>query len=513
MTIPHRLRRLSLLWLAVLMAVTLAPGARPVPAAAAAQAGDTATPTPTSTATPTPTPTPTPTTTSEVPSATVFTRPLVILKSYGNDPVKPGQEFRLAFRLENRGGLKARNIVVTFSTGDFIPRTTGGVLDAGVIAPGASTWYEQPMTASPALTAGAIGTAQMAVNYTDDVGTAYSEAFSLSIPIGSPHSTGPAPTRTTTPGPRPQLLIQAYMTDVEILQPGARFTLSLDVLNVGGSTARRITLILGGGTSSSGQATPGAGSDGGVSGSGGDFSQFAPVGSSNLQYLGDLPAQQTLTAKQALIVSGAAQPGVHPLRVTFAYTDERGIDRSDDQVITLLVLSPPLLDINFYMPPDPLFVGQPGTLPVQVVNLGRNSLILGRLEVSAEGAEMVNASQLIGYLDPGAYFPLDAMAIALQPGPLNVLVTVHYLDDLNQPQTITQQLAVEVLEAPSAEGGGGFVSEEPVPFEAETFWQKLWRVVLGLLGLDSSSPQPAGPVIEEGLPSEVPVPAYPPPKG
>jgi hypothetical protein len=466
------------------------------------QGGETPTPTPSSTLTPT-----------EEVSATVFVRPLIVLKSYSNESVKPGEDFRLAFRLENRGGLKARNIVVTFSTGELIPRSTGGVLDAGVIAAGASTWYEQPMTASPSLTPGSIATTSMAVNYTDDAGTAYSDTFNLSIPIGSVRPSGPAPTRTPTPGPRPQLLIQAYATDVEVLQPGVRFTLTLQVVNVGGSTARRITLILGGGTSGDAQGTPGAAGDGGVSGSAGDFSKFAPVGSSNLQYLGDLPKQQSLEARQPLIISGTAQPGAHPLRVTFAYTDERGNDLSDDQVITLLIFSPPLLDIGFYMPPEPLLVGQPGMLPVQVVNLGRNSLILGRLEVSAEGAEMLNASQLIGYLDPGAYFPLDALAIAQQPGPLDVLVTVHYLDDLNQPRTITQDLAVEVLEAPPMEEGGEFGPVEPAPQEPETFWQKLWRAVLGLLGLDSSRPQSSEPVMQEGIPEEVPLPVAPPPKG
>jgi len=518
----HRKRRiLRVVPLACVIAATLfGPAVQAGDAAPLMQDTETPTPTPTLTPTvtltPTPTPTPTPSLTPTAPpNSTVFVRPLLMLDSYKPQSVRPGQEFDLDFRLKNTGGLKARNTIVSFSIADFIPRGTGGVLAAGVIAPDASTWYSQPMTASPSLTVGNVGTTQMTVSYTDDAGTGYSDTFNISLTIGSPQTahSGPAATRTSTPGPRPQLLIQAYDTRVEALQPGMRFTLSLQVRNVGGSTARRITLILGGGTSSSTQGTPGAGSDGGVSGAGGDFTHFAPVGSSNLQFLGDLPAQESLGATVALIVSGAAQPGTYPLRVTFAYTDERGNSLSDDQVITLLVYSPPLLDVSFYMPPGTFSVGQPGALPLQVVNLGRSSLILGRMEVTAEGAEMINNGQLIGYLDPGAYFPLDAAAIPQLPGPLEVLVTIYYLDDFNQPQTINRTLTVEVVEAPPGEAGGVFGPEEPLAVQPQTFWQKLWRAVLGLLGLDSAQPQPTEEFGPQAVPQEVPLPVYPPPKG
>lgn len=42
---------------------------------------------------------------------------------------------------------------------------------------------------------------------------------------------------------------------------------------------------------------------------------------------------------------------------------------------------------------------------------------------------------------------------------------------------------------PSLNGGGGDMGEGGIPpMVGETVWQKIWRFVLGLFGLDSSSP-------------------------
>ncbi len=487
---PNRLRRAALVTPVLLLCLTLS-----MQAARAA---------PPQQATETPTPTNTP---------SAYDRPFVVLLAYsaGSYSVTPGQEFTLAFRLGNPGGQTAFNVVATFASGDFVPRGNGGVVAAGVIGAGASTWYSQALMASPALTPGSVGTIPLTVSYTDSGGEAYTEAFTLSLPIGSvPRPAVPVPTRTPTPGPRPQLLIRAYHTDVDPLTPGARFRLDLQVHNVGGSMAHRITMILGGGTSSGGSGgTPGAGSDGGLSGASGDFSRFAPVGSSNVQFLGDLAADQSLLVSQDLIVNGSTDPGAYAMRITFAYSDGRGAGLVDDQVITLLVFSPPLVDVSFYRPLDPVLAGQPAVLPVQVVNLGRRSIVLGKMEVTARGAELSNNSMLIGYLDPGGYFTLDPVMTALTPGPLEILVTIHYLDDFNQPQTLGQVLRVDVLEAPLAPEGEEGLPPGEIPLPApETFWQKLWRAVLGFLGLDSASPAPPDQEIAPPY-EEVPVPIPP----
>ena len=290
--------------------------------------------------------------------------------------------------------------------------------------------------------------------------------------------------------------------------------LTLTAVNVGGAAARGVSLILGGGTA--GGASGGTQEPGGISGGSGSFDTFAPLGSSNIQYLGDFDVGGERDVQHHLIVNTTAKPGAFPLKVSLVYKDDGGASYTDDQVVTLLIYAPPVIEISFYQPPDPFFVGQPGGLPVQVVNLDRNSVVLGRMQVSAEAGELSNNVLPIGLLDAGGYFTLDALYIPVAAGPAELTVTVDYLDDFNQPQRITQLLPIEVMEAEGGfEGGGGVdVPVEPTMPEPETFWQKVVRFFKGLFGLDSGSEVPAiEPAIESVIPGESPSKPIPAPKG
>jgi hypothetical protein len=447
-------------------------------------------------------------TATEEPAYSGFPRPLVVLETYSlsSYAIRPGQDFSLQFRLRNDGQDKAKNIKVTVPPGDFIPRGNGGVLYAGTIAPNASTGYTQSMTASPGLQEESLGTLTLQITYTDELGTSYSETFILGIRIGSkPKNTAApvyyaTPTPTPTPAPRPQLIVQDYSIDASELRPGSRFSLSLELHNTGGSEARRISMIMGGGTRTGGNESgdnPPENGSGGLSGSGGDFSNFAPIGSSNVKFIGDLSEGKSLIATQELIVNGGTKPGAYPIKFSFVYNDDKGAGFTDDQIITLLVILPPMLDISFYRPPDPFFAGQPASLPFQIVNLDRNSIILSRMEVSADSTHVENASALIGYLDPGGYFTLDPMIFPDGPGPLIVTVKVEYLDDFSQMQSIQKQFEVEVGEAPVIEPPPGEIpgNDFPPPSSGEeTFWQKALRFARGLIGLDSGQSGSGGEI-------------------
>ena len=430
-------------------------------------------------------PAPTPTHTPLPP----FTRPMIVLDSYSiqGGQVKPGQEFSLNVRLANIGGSKARNIVVIFSSGDFLPRVNGGVLAAGVIAAGASTGYTQPLTASIALQAGAIASLPVQVNYTDDSGIGFSESFNITLVLGA-QKESPARSAIPTPTPayRPQLLIIGYQVDQDQLTPGSRFRLVLELLNVGGSAAQRVTMILGGGRTSQADADSSNNDGTGTAGGGGDFSKIAPIGSSNVQFLGDIPAGEEFKTSQTLIVNSKTEPGAYQMLITLSYTDEKNRSYIDDQVVTLLVYSPPALEIEFSRVPEPLFIGQPGILPIQVINLGSSSVILGKMTVRSDALLIENGSMMIGYLDAGGYFPLEAMVFPEQTGLLELDVEVLYLDDFNQPQIVQKSLSVEVVEGmPFEQEFPGDPGMEPSAESEETFFQRLWRFVRGLLGLGS----------------------------
>jgi hypothetical protein len=303
-----------------------------------------------------------------------------------------------------------------------------------------------------------------------------------------------------------QLVITSYASTVDPLQPGEQFQLGVTVQNMGNTSAKNVTMIIGGGSSGTSSGTP---QPGGVSGGSGEFTNFAPVGSSNIQSLGDIPAGGGLQVLQNLVVNVSTNPGAYPMKITFSYVNAKGEVVNDDQVITLLVYSLPNLDVSFYSPPQPFFMGQPGALPIQIVNLGKRSMVLGNMKIEAKDGTIDPASTLVGSLDPGGYFTFDSTLIPDVTGPMELTVTIEYTDDFNQPRTITRPLNVTVEEAfteptpdPAMEGMEISIATD------ESFLHKVWRFVLGLFGLDSAPPSGEIPT-DEPLPGKemIPIPS------
>lgn len=441
-----------------------------------------------------------------------YERPLIVINSYNADvgSVHFGESFNVNIQLYNSGQHYAYNLVLSFATGDISPRETGGVISVDEIAPGNRTTVSQALVASNDLWGKATAMQNLTITYYDEQGTLYSAQFSLVFSISAPVYRAPTATPTATVAPllRPQLVITQYSLDINPLEPGRQFTLQLNIQNLGNATAKRVTMVVGGGSASvNAEGTPVAG---GTSGGSGDFTNFAPLGSSNIQSLGDVESGQTINASQTLIVNVSTNPGAYPMKISFVYTNEKGTPISDEQVITLLVYRLPKIDINFYHDPGPMFAGQPNMLPLQIVNLGRSSAVLGNMKVTATGGMVENSTSLVGTLETGGYFTLDSTLIPDAGGPLDLVITIDYTDDFNQPQTISKTLTLDIQEAPIIEppsdGGPDGPIVEPTQPVDETFLQKAWRFFLGMIGLDSavpsSNPQetplsPEGPTPEE----------------
>jgi hypothetical protein len=426
-------------------------------------------------------------------------RPQIAVQSYRTKPgeVQYGNDFTLIVKLRNEGEAQAFNVQATFASSSFLPLKNGGVNVVGDLVAGNSVDVDQTMTASTYVYG--IVSVDMTISYNDVSGTAYTEKFTLNI-RASGSGGGSYATSTPTGVKSSQLVITSYAASLDPLQPGEQFNLAMTVQNTGNARAQRVTMIVGGGSSGTSGGTP---EPGGVSGGSGEFTNFAPVGASNVQTLGDLGAGEAIQAKQDLIVNVSTNPGAYPMKVTFSYLNDKGEVVNDEQVITLLVYSLPTVDVSFYRPPDPFYVGQPGALPIQVVNLGKRLSVLGTLKITAPSGTIENGTSLVGSLDAGGYFTLDAMITPEQSGKMVLDITIEYTDDFNQPRTIARKLEIEVMEGfveptpdPSLGGGGGG-EVFPTP-TAETTLQKVWRFILGLFGLDSAPPSTNDPGVSPG---------------
>ncbi len=436
-----------------------------------------------------------------------FVRPqMVVNATTTKGSVQTNSEFKLHLNLDNAGSATAYSVQAVLSSTDLVPLKNGGVTVLGTVGSGSNVGFAQPFLVSGQIYGQKIVIVDLTLTYYDDKGASYSDKFTLSITATGGISSGVAAATSTPTGVKSsQLVITGYSTDIDPLQPGEQFALKLNVQNVGNAKAQRITMIVGGGSGGTSGGTP---QPGGVSGGGGDFANFAPVGASNVQSLGDLGAGGAIEATQSLIVNVSTNPGAYPMKISFSYLNDKNEVVNDEQVITLLVHSLPNLDVSFYQPPGVLFTGQPGPLPIQIVNVGRRSAVLGNVKIESDSGFLEGNTGLVGSLDLGAFFTIDALFTPEQAGTNELTVTIEYVDDFNKPRTIVKTLEVEVeemvIEEPTVDPNNGGV-EEPA---AETFWQKVKRFILGLLGLDSSppagvesAPLEEGAVIEEGVPA------------
>jgi hypothetical protein len=285
---------------------------------------------------------------------------------------------------------------------------------------------------------------------------------------------------------------------------------------MGSSDALGVTMILGGGagSSSTDSGTPQAG---GVSGSSGELTNFAPLNSSNLTYLGDVKQNISTSVSQRLIVNTTTEPGVYTLKLSFVYTNSKGTQVVDDQVITLLVYSLPQVQVDFYRDPGMFTAQMMNVLPLQVTNLGKKQAVLGNMKVTAQGADITNNVSLVGALDPGGYYTLDANIVPQQEGPLDIDVIINYTDDFNAARTIEQKVHIDVQPAMAitpegTQSGvkGGADGGSTVPSGPETIWHKIGRFLKGMFGLDSGNgSQQVTPSTTESAPIQ----SYPLPGG
>jgi hypothetical protein len=390
-------------------------------------------------------------------------RPQLVIEDAQTDPATlgPGDAFSLTLRLANRGDRTATSVLVGVASAELaVPAGGSNVVAADTVGINRAVTVTLPLVLGEVTQAGRLGL-DVSLECSDYSGGSYADQQSVGLEV------------STALADRPQLIVAGYRAmprrsdgpygaSPDPLSPGDTFTLTLEVSNVGGGEAQRLMLTLGG-----------------EGGSG--MAPFAPLQSSNVKFVPRLDAGDTVEVVQQLVVDGSASAGAYSLPLELAYDDARGTRHTDSQLISLLVRRRPHFQIGFYRPVEMATVGIPFQLPVEVTNIGRALVNVSTLEVTSEQLEISEGSLYMGPLDGGTSGSLEAMAMAQEGGLAEVVVSVHYLDDFDQPQAVTKTLTVEVEEPVVAPME---VEEEPQEQE-ESFWDKVLRFLRGLLGLGS----------------------------
>jgi len=378
-------------------------------------------------------------------------RPQLVVESAWTEPpvLGPGDRFTLTLQMANRGERTATRVVVGPASAELVVPAEGSnlaVVDR--IAPGRAVTVTLPLVLGTVKQGGRVGL-ELALSYGDAAGGTYSDRQSVGLEVSS------------SLADRPQLLVAAVHTDPPVVAPGDLFTLTLEVQNVGGGDAYRLLLTLGG--------------EGGK-----ELGPFVPRETGNVLFVPRVPAGERVQVTVPLVVDGSADAKAYGVPALLSYEDARGTTRSDVQRISLVVQRRPIFRIDFYRPVEGAMVGMPFPLPVEVINLGKATVNVTMMEVTGEGLDIQNGSLYVGPLDGGTSASLEAMAVAQQAGMVEVVVHVHYLDDFNRPQTVSQTLTVEVAGPPEP------LPQESAPSTEEgSFWEKILRFLRGLLGLGS----------------------------
>jgi hypothetical protein len=431
----------------------------------------------------------------------------------GSKSVDPYGSFDLNFTIGNGGKVDAQNVLLVFSSQEFDP-LDGGVTSIKDVTVSDMEGRAHKFRVNDMSTWKYSGIITAAVSYMDPAGNTYSETFTFSIIINQTGGTGStAATATPAAVKRPQMVVNSYTTDIDPLQPGSHFKLGLKVSNAGTADARAVSLVYGGGATTGTTDPLGTPQAGGLGGAGGDVSNFAPVGNSNVILLGDVPVGGTLNPEQEFIVNVTTNPGAYPLKLSFVYTDAKGVRMVDDQVITLLVFSLPQLEFSFYQPMEGMVTtGQMGSLPIQITNLSRKSVVLGNVVATSPDGEMSNNSILIGTLDPGGYFTFDPMFMPFSEGEATINFEIRYTDDFNQLRTYNSSLSVTVnppMEMPTPyplldENGNPVLDENGNPIMVDPmnpfpdgnsqepssqpgFFARIWNAIKSFFGFGSGS--------------------------
>jgi hypothetical protein len=213
---------------------------------------------------------------------------------------------------------------------------------------------------------------------------------------------------------------------------------------------------------------------------------FAVLDSSNLIYMGNILPGETRSLTLRMMVDIKAVAGVYLLPLTFGYSNEKGQDYTESQQVTLTIRTTPQLKISFYELPEDLLVGMAGFLPIQVTNMGYQTVLLGDLHLTTNQGVLGSDIVSIGPLESGGSFTHDAEIIPDASGELNIQVTVAYVDLFGDPQNIVQTLVVQVNDVPQTDGGTTELQSDPaesVAPKSESLLQKLWSFIRGLFGL------------------------------
>jgi hypothetical protein len=385
---------------------------------------------------------------------TVYGRPMLVVSSASVTP-RPGMEasfprvFDLKLTVSNIGSIVANHVLATLPENPYVSAENGSAFFGfNFIYAGKTADVVLHMTLDSADSSGRVQPVfhfeYYEYNEDDDTIVKYTGDEPVPLSFGDQGWN------------RPVLLISSVTAVPNAPAPGESCLVTMRFSNISAGDARQLLLRLGG-------------ADG--------PKPFALTSSGNVGFVGMVRAHQTADINFPLIVDGNAAAGTYPIQVSLAYQNVLGEDSTDTQVVYLNVRTQPNLEADIIGElPSPLLVGESFELPVEVINIGRQSLNVSTIELVSDDLTLTNASLYSGPLDGSTSASLSATATAAKAGPARATLVVHYLDEFNQPQTWSRTFDLQIREQSSPVQTAADGEEKPSLLES------IWKAILAFLG-------------------------------
>ena len=352
--------------------------------------------------------------------------------------IKSGTENDIAFTFSNDWDQDVSGLNITLSS----PTNTITIIDGinskvGDLAVGESV----EITPTISITEGtALGTYTLtaSASYKNADGERYYQTYPLPLNIDSA-----AAVRNTI------ITIESMEVLQESIQPGDIFTIRLTIKCSGADSYNLLSSI---------NFAP--------------TSMISPV-SPTLVSLGDLEADDTVTATYQLLASGDISAGQYSVPSAITYTNSKGLPGTLSESFTLLVdglIEFDLLDI----PTEMVGAGETSELEADLLLIGTESVQFVSIGVVGDGViERVSGSdEYIGAVDPDSPIPFDIkykVKEGVEQGTHDLKLNVQYRDHLNKEHSDVLELSVDIGE-----------TIEDVPQSENT---GIWSWIRRLLGL------------------------------
>ncbi len=286
----------------------------------------------------------------------------------------------------------------------------------------------------------------------DADGRSYSGNANVGLTLGAAE---PTPTPTPAVSAKPRLVLSGYAVS-GLVEPGGRFTMQFTVANQGEADAQNVQIKFGGDSATS-------------------LDPFALINSSNIEFIPNIPAGETVELSKEFLVSGTASPRPENMAIIFDYEDGAAATFQSPYSVSVLVERLPQFQIDFFDKPTFIQVGQPVDLSVEIFNIGSNTINVNTIEmdVDPKPADVSGPIGTIfsGPLGGGTSISVDGLYVPEEAGQTDVVIRVNYLDDLNQNRVIEETLFITVDEADEFGFDGPPLDENgnPIPTDENGF--------------------------------------------